>query len=97
MRNSVETGDKNIYNLKVMPNELVIACWDVILLSVKPLPLSSEFKQLFKKEKLIYGVNKVSFPIIKLSSQKSLNRFLKKYPQCILRTKTPEFRDIEWI
>ncbi len=96
MRNSLESGDKNVYDPNVVPTELVIARFDVILTSLKPLPLPSEFTYLFKKKVLTYGVNTIRFPIIKICLQKSLNRFLKKYPQCKLRTKTPLFEEMEY-
>ncbi len=93
MRNSLESGDKSVYDPSVVPTELVVARFDVILTSLDPLFLPSEFRHLFKKTKLTYGVNVVRFPIIKISIQRSLNKFLKKYPQCVLRTKTPLYEE----
>ncbi len=95
MRNSFESGDKSVYDPQVVPTELVIARFDVILTSLISISLPSEFTYLFKKKVLTYGVNRVRFPIINISRQRSLNRFLKKYSQCVLRNKTPVYEEME--
>ncbi len=97
MKNSLESGSKNVYDVNSIPTEIVIARFDIILKSIKPLPVPKEFRFLFRKEKLTYGTNVVRLPVINLSHQRSLNKFLKKFPQCIMRAKTPIFEEMEWI